>query len=83
MKAQEMFKELGYEITATYPLVDICYELISRYGHKFFILFDDKFRNFTTISHFKNERNHTYFPGIDVLTFKAIHQQMIELGWIK
>jgi len=67
MKAKEMFEELGYECKNVKSYNEIRIRNDEK-GIK--VLFDLKYKEISTF-------------GAEPHLFKAIHQQLIELGWIK
>lgn len=67
MSAKEMFEELGLKLQLDYPFGD-CIAFGEMWNGQ--VVFDLSFKNITC--------NRT----IDTELHKAIHQQMIELGWL-
>jgi hypothetical protein len=69
MNAQEMFKELGYELTE------------SKWNTREYTKIKDK-----DLIVFWNKKIEYYniYDGytVEIVLYKAIHQQMVELGWL-
>lgn len=73
--AKEMFETLGYEYMFCSDINRISYSRYDGCGDFQLIFFDVDYRIFFTEDEYEGMH-------IDIPTFKAIHQQMKELGWL-
>lgn len=80
MKAVELFKNLGYEMTRNDDDDYIIYEKELKDGATKVITFSDQLRNFS-IS-FEGDILIRQAPNINMEMFKAIQKQLEELEWI-
>ena len=71
--AKEMFEELGYEQTKNHYSIEYYKEKIEWGWKRVYFWIDEKT--------FYADENYESM-NIDVQTYKAIHQQMKELGWL-
>ena len=75
MSAKEMFEELGYEQTINQYCIKYYSEENSEYSYWTKIVFNLEEETIYA--------DYTYGSmNIDMQTFKAIHQQLLELGWL-
>ena len=79
MKAKEMFKELGYNITKDTKAI-LRYTTKPMYGHDI-IDFSLTRKEYRLTG--KTNQGNTHPRFCNVKKHQAIHQQMVELGWVK
>lgn len=88
MKAEEMFKELGYTKMESFDnkLESYCLvEHVSEYENHFGITFDKEYKHYHHwyFGYKGNKAFHEMNVSIDAELHKAVHQKCLELGWLE
>ena len=79
--AQTMFEALGYEKDNDVPSGFISYAKISKNGDKYYVMFRLDEKRFV-IGLMKPKVPNAFICWVSPQLHQAIHQQMIELGWL-